>query len=128
VTSTADNTAVVVIAHGSRNAEANDAHRATCEALATRTGSVVSEAFLELEQPSLSDAIRTLVTQGHDRVIVLPFFLSPGRHVREHIPALVDEARTEHRGVSIELGRLFGDDPAVLDVLTQQLTDATKDR
>ncbi|MFN8050957.1 MAG: CbiX/SirB N-terminal domain-containing protein [Acidimicrobiales bacterium] len=113
--------AVVVIAHGSRSEEANDAHRATCALLAERSGRVVSPAFLELASPSLAEAVTTVVEAGATGVVVLPFFLYPGRHMQRDIPALVDAARSEHPSVDIALGPLFGADPGVIDLLIGQL-------
>lgn len=36
--------------------------------------------FQELAEPSIGDAFQSCVQQGANRVIVSPFFLSPGRH------------------------------------------------
>jgi sirohydrochlorin ferrochelatase len=128
-----DATAAVVIAHGSRAEAANDAHRDVCAALAERTGGPVLPAFLELAEPTLDDAVARLVADGATRVVVLPYFLYPGRHIQRDIPALVDGARAANPAVTIEVGQLFGADPAVLDLLATQLSlaagpDAAEDR
>jgi len=34
----------------------------------------------ELAEPSIRDAFQSCVQQGANRIIVSPFFLSPGRH------------------------------------------------
>ena len=36
--------------------------------------------FQELAEPSIRDAFQSCVEQGAHRIIVSPFFLSPGRH------------------------------------------------
>lgn len=116
-----DATAAVVIAHGSRAEAANDAHREVCAALAVRTGSRVEPAFLELAEPTLDAAVGTLAAEGASRIVVLPFFLYPGRHIQRDIPALVDAARAANPGVTIEVGPLFGADPGVIDLLAAQI-------
>lgn len=115
----------VVIAHGSRAAEANDAHRAVCAALADRTGVPVLAAFLELAEPSLGEAVDLAVAAGAGQVVVVPLFLYPGRHSRTDIPALVERARADHPATTIELGGLFGDDPAMVDLLARQVERLT---
>jgi sirohydrochlorin cobaltochelatase len=120
--------ATVVIAHGSRADLANDAHRAVCASLGARVEGPVVAAFLELAEPSLGDAIATLVADGADDIVVLPYFLYPGRHMQRDIPALVEAARAAHPDVTITLGPLFGDDPAVIDLLANQAQNAAEDR
>ena len=127
-------TAAVVIAHGSRAEAANVAHRAVCDRLAERTDAPVVPAFLELAEPSLADAVDVLVAGGARRVIVLPYFLYPGRHIQRDIPALVDAARQAHPDVTIDIGPLFGADERVVDLLADHLgqvepaPDAAEDR
>ena len=113
--------AVIVIAHGSRSIEANDAHRVTCRELAEQTGTPVTPAFLELAEPSLTTAVDALATAGIRRVRVLPLFLYPGRHMQRDIPALVAEAADAHPEVEIELLPLFGSDPGLIHLLAAQV-------
>lgn len=114
-------TAAVVVAHGSRNEPANDAHRRLCVDLSAATGTAVVAAFLELATPSLPAAVADLASGGATRVVVLPYFLYPGRHIQRDLPALVDEAIAANPAVDVVLGPLFGADPAVITVLAAQL-------
>jgi sirohydrochlorin ferrochelatase len=58
-----------------------------------RTGrAIVEAAHMELASPSLAEAYAACVAQGATRVVCHPFFLSPGRHVIEDIPAILEEA------------------------------------
>lgn len=120
---TANEPAVILFAHGSRAADANDWHRRMCAALAGRTGRTVVPAFLELAEPDLPTAVDELVEAGHRRVVVLPYLLAPGRHARRDLPRLVAASSERHPGVDIELREIFGADPAVLDLLAAQLGD-----
>lgn len=117
---------VVLVAHGSRAEAGNDAHRNLAERLAGGTGRTVLAAFLELAEPSIGDAIDRAVAAGPQArsVVVLPYFLHPGRHVDEDIPAIVEEARARHSAMEIELLGAFGSNEQVLDLLTAQLRDA----
>lgn len=116
--------AVVVVAHGSRAAAANDAHRALAADLAERVPVTVVPAFLELADPDIPAGIAEAVAAGATEVVVLPYFLHPGRHLVEDIPALVDQARAAHPGTTVRLLGAFGADPAVVDALTAQVTAA----
>ena len=119
--------AVIVIAHGSRMETANVAHHSLCARLGDQLGRTVIAAFLELATPDLPAAVRAAVGAGADRIVVVPYFVHPGNHTSRDIPALVDDARDLHRGVDITIAPLFGADPALLDVLADQIRQATDD-
>lgn len=114
-------TIVLLTAHGSRADDANDAHRALAHGLDHRVDDEVRPAFLELAEPSIPDAIDAAVADGATTVIVLPYFLHPGRHLREHIPDLVASAAERHPGRSITLATAFGDDHGIIDLLVEQV-------
>jgi sirohydrochlorin ferrochelatase len=116
--------AIAFIAHGSRAAAANEAHIVAAAALADRLGAAVVAGFLELAEPSIPEAIAAAAASGADRVLVLPLFLYPGRHVAEDIPALVDAGRARVPGVSVEVLDPFGADPAIIDLLATQVRAA----
>src|SRR5437667_11915571 len=81
-------TALLLIAHGSRNAEANDDLTPIVAAL-RRSGryAIVEACFLELAEPDILRGGQTCVDQGAGRVILVPYFLSPGVHVRQDLRA-----------------------------------------
>jgi len=112
---------LVVIAHGSRAAAANEAHTRLCASLAQRLGRAVEPAFLELAEPDLTSAVGTAIARGAGAVDVLPYFLHPGNHTLRDIPALVAEASAAHPEVEVRQLDLFGADPTLIDVLAAQV-------
>ena len=102
---------VVLVAHGSRVAEANEAHRRLAVELAERTGRRVLAAFLELAEPDIPTALDEAAAVGHE-VLVLPHFLLPGAHTNVDIPGIVDAARGRHPGTRFEQLPHLGADPA----------------
>lgn len=90
---------LLIIAHGSRSQKWVDAIEAF-------TGSIwdgnrdkepffsgVSCCYLEHANPSIPDALQQL-TQTHQTVIAVPFFLAPGVHVQRDVPELVQSVGT----------------------------------
>ena len=112
-----DRTELVLVAHGSRAAAANAAHRAVAAELAERLGATVHAAYLELAEPSIGAAIDAAAADGATRIVVLPHFLYPGRHVAEDIPAIVAEAAARNASAAVELVAPSGDDPAMVELL-----------
>ena len=112
---------IVVVAHGSRAAAANERHARMCVEVAGRLGREVRPAFLELAEPTIPDAIDAAVSSGATRVVVSPHFLLPGNHTMVDIPALVDAARDRHPGTVIELTGHLGDDPGLVELVVARL-------
>lgn len=116
---------LLLVAHGSRRAASNEEVRALAAQLAAReTGcDAVRAAFLELAEPSIPDGLRAAVAEGADEVLVLPYFLSAGRHVAEDIPAEVDSVRAELAPAQIRIADYLGAAPALLELLAAQARD-----
>jgi len=116
--------AVVVAAHGSRAEAANVAHADLVDALAQLVEVPVTPGFLELAAPSIPEAIDRAVASGAVTVLVLPYFLHPGRHLADDLPRIVQEATVRHPDLAIRLLDSFGADPALTQVLAEQVRSA----
>jgi len=102
--------ALVVVAHGSRRASSNDEVRTLTDNLRPHAKDFdhVGCAFLELAEPSIPDGIKAAISAGANEVVVLPYFLSAGRHVVEDIPGFVEQTRAEHPDVCIRIAPYLG--------------------
>jgi len=78
---------------------------------------LVVAGFLELAQPSIPAAVEECLTAGVGEVVVLPYFLSRGRHVAEDIPTLIAPLRAAHREVRIVLAPYLGAAEGIPDLL-----------
>ncbi len=83
------------MAHGSRLPEPCLAVQALAERLQQTLAMPVAAAFLTCP-PDAATAIERLVADGASQIIVMPYFLHAGRHVREDLPHLLDGARQRH--------------------------------
>lgn len=119
---------VLLVAHGSRNPQAAAEHGRLCDAVQRRLsaqhpGTVVRPAYLELDEPSIPDAVAAAVADGASVVRLLPHFLQAGNHVRVDLPALTEAARVSHPDARIELAGHLGADPGLVDLLVDRATD-----
>lgn len=104
-------TALLLVAHGSRRAASNDEVREVAARLANMAGDrfcLAQAAFLELAEPLIPDGIVTCCQQGAERVLVLPYFLSAGRHVVTDIPHEVEQGRQRCPGAEVILCDYLG--------------------
>lgn len=115
---------LLVVAHGSRRAASNDEVRALTARLSEQADGLFAQiecAFLELAEPSIPDGLRALLGGGAGEVVVLPYFLSAGRHVVTDIPAEIDKVRDEFPEARITLSAYLGAAPELVDVMLQQV-------
>jgi sirohydrochlorin ferrochelatase len=119
---------LLLVAHGSRRAASNEEVRSLAGVLAEQTGDRfehVGCAFLELAEPSIPDGIEAAVRAGAREVVVLPYFLSAGRHVAEDIPAEVESKRTEYPDICIRIAPYLGQAPALAGILLDLSSDTS---
>jgi sirohydrochlorin ferrochelatase len=117
--------AVVLVDHGSRRAEANEQLEELAARLREREpGTRVATAHLEVLAPSIADAIAECAGAGAREIVVLPWFLAPGRHTAEDIPRQVEAARRAHPGVEIRVGDALGLHPKLVDVALERIAGA----
>ena len=91
---------VIIVDHGSRKTESNKRLEQLVASYKTLSQlPVVEAAHMELCEPCIASAYNECVKQGATRIVCYPFFLSPGRHVMEDIPTMLEEAAAGHPGV-----------------------------
>ncbi len=117
--------ALLLIAHGSRRAEANADLDYLAADLRTRGDYlVVQPSYLELADPAIVPGGEMCVAAGAATVVMLPYFLSPGRHVVEDLTAARDELARRHPAVQFVLAEPLGRHPLMLQVVTERAREA----
>ena len=110
-------TAVLLIAHGSRHPSANDdLHALAARLLAAGEYPIVEACFLELAEPDIPTGGDRCVARGATRVLMIPYFLSAGVHLRRDLTAAREELSRRHPHVEFRLGSPLGPHP-LLDSL-----------
>ena len=111
---------LLLVAHGSRRETSNEEIRQLTAQLDSKAGDrydSVSCAFLELAEPSIPDGIEACIQAGAEEVIVLPYFLSAGRHVQEDIPREVAGKQQEYPQIPIRLAPYLGSADGITELL-----------
>ncbi len=112
------NQTLIILGHGSRAAGAADDMEHVAAALRSRhPAATIRVAHMELCEPTLGTVIGELAGQGCAEILVLPYFLHRGNHLREDIPGLLRDLTTRHPGLRLILGRHLGFDDAIVDVV-----------
>lgn len=117
-------TAVLLLAHGSRRQEANDDLCKLADMLkAENRYAIVEYAYLELAPPSIPEGAVKCVEQGAERVLMMPWFLSAGRHVAEDLEAFRQEFEQTYPDVEFKVCQPLGLHPAMIDIVLDRLKE-----
>jgi sirohydrochlorin ferrochelatase len=118
-------TALLLIAHGSRQEDANADLLYAAAGLRGRPDcELVEAAYLEIAEPTIDEAARRCVAAGADRVTLLPYFLSAGVHVSRDLQAARQRLTARHPAVRFSLAEPIGRHPLLLDILRQRADEA----
>jgi sirohydrochlorin ferrochelatase len=119
-------TALLLIAHGSREPSANDdLHRLAAELRATGRYVTVVAAFLELAEPDIDAGGSMCVESGAKRIVLVPYFLSAGVHVQRDLTAARVRLAARFPDVSFRLAEPLGPDPLLSEIVIQRATAAS---
>jgi sirohydrochlorin cobaltochelatase len=113
-------TGLILFAHGSSVATANEGVQTVATELARRTGRAVETAFLECSPPTMADAVAALAGRGVTSILVVPYFLTTGIHLKRDLPRIVEELRPIYPSVDIAVAAPLDGHPALLDILVDR--------
>jgi sirohydrochlorin ferrochelatase len=114
--------ALLVISHGSSREQSNTEVKNLCQLLPPFVQlqfDFVQCAFLELAEPSIAQAIETCIKKGALEMLVLPYFLSDGRHVAVDIPKIISTAKAKYPKVKFTLATHLGGSKLMLKFVAE---------
>ena len=120
-------TALLLIAHGSREENANtDLYYLVEQLRKAGRYAIVEASFLELVEPDIGQGGERCVLLGAERVILLPYFLSAGVHVTRDLTQACRKLATQHPQVEFRLAEPLGRHPLLLQIVTERAGWAEK--
>ena len=114
---------IIIVDHGSRREESNQMLEQLAELFSERFRqrfSIVEPAHMELAEPSIASAYARCVERGAQRMVVVPFFLGPGKHWTQDIPRLTAQAAERFPGTLYHVSPTLGIDDLILDLLAKR--------
>jgi sirohydrochlorin ferrochelatase len=117
--------ALLLIAHGSRRAEANaDLEFVAADMRRRGRFGFVQCSYLELAEPDIHAGGVKCVEAGATSVVMLPYFLSPGKHVSEDLTAARDQLAAQFPQVPFKLAAPLAGHPNLLDAVADRAAEA----
>ena len=112
---------LLLVAHGSRRDASNDEIRILAKRLQTMSHPFkeIDCAFLEIARPSIYEALQRFIVIGAKDIVVLPYFLSAGRHVTMDIPEQVEQVKNQYPNVKIDIVSYLGASEMIAELVMQ---------
>jgi sirohydrochlorin ferrochelatase len=116
---------VLVIGHGSSDKRAREAFVYTIGGLGRYYHSV-SLGYLELDEPNIGTAITNLVSHGPKTLIIIPYFLHKGSHIKHDVIREVRSALAKSNFQEAFVSRHLGVDEKLIQLVLHRAEEVEK--
>ena len=117
--------AVILFGHGSRVPDAGKGMEKVAGRL-TATGDYIAVEICYMSRlgPHLPEILKKCVDAGATSVLLIPYFLHSGLHMRHDIPHMMQEESKKYPNVKIVYGKHLGFDEKLVDVVKTRIAES----
>lgn len=116
---------VILLGHGSSMSEAQKNMETVAGRLVEKYGyEIVELCSLSGLGTRFDEALKSCVEKGAVEIIVIPYFLHQGVHIKVDIPKMMMEAVSSYPGVSLILGHNLGFDESLVDLVHKRIGES----
>ncbi|WP_298212327.1 sirohydrochlorin chelatase [Ferrimicrobium sp.] len=112
---------LMLMGHGTKSPKGQAQFHELVALAAQRFDGPVTGGFIELAQPSMSDAIDEIATKGIDDLIIAPVVLLPAGHLKDDAAQLANYARQRWPRLAVHLASDLGTTSELIDRLNQRI-------
>lgn len=117
--------AVILFSHGSLLCGSGETLDFHAERLRNRFPTIIIEiGYLNYSDPAFNEAVAACLSQGADRITVLPYFLAPGYFVNKALPKSVKEAQAVYPSLQFVIAEPIGYDQALASAIIESAAKA----
>jgi sirohydrochlorin ferrochelatase len=114
--------AIILLGHGSRVQQAGGDMERVANALRDQYGyAQVACCYMSRLGPHVPETLRALIAAGEASILVIPYFLHSGMHLRLDIPELLQQEAEKYPGVRIRLGAHLGYDDVLVGLVHRRI-------
>ncbi|MGO1368715.1 MAG: sirohydrochlorin chelatase [Senegalia sp. (in: firmicutes)] len=112
---------LLIIGHGSRTKDAKKGFMEMVDIVRERTDEyIVRGAFMEISEPFIPQVVEEMVNENIKDIIVVPYFLYKGIHIKEDIPEIIKGLDEKYEDVNFKVSSPLGTVPALADILLER--------
>ena len=120
------NNALMIVGHGSRSADAVAEFEQVVACVAAKAvfGKVLG-AHMELAKPSIEEVAAELHASGYTKVVVAPYFLFMGNHIKKDIPEILENIAQQYPDMEFNMAKPIGFEPMLADILLKRALESS---
>ncbi|WP_058306917.1 sirohydrochlorin chelatase [Gracilibacillus massiliensis] len=120
--------AVIYICHGSRLHKSKIESYALIDKVKKGVDIPLQETcFLELQEPTLAEAVSKVIEKGATKVIIMPILLLTAGHAKKDIPNMIDKEREKYPEIDFIYGRAIEVDAKMVEILIDRISTCTSE-
>ena len=114
---------VLLLGHGSRREEANQEWEQIWQMFChMHPQLIVQRGYVEFFHPSLEEGVALLLQQENIKtVIIVPLFLTTGKHLYQHIPEKIQRLEQQYSRIQFILTEHIGPDSLLLQIIEKRI-------
>jgi sirohydrochlorin cobaltochelatase len=117
--------ALVLFAHGARDPRWSASLDALAAAIRARTGQAsVRTAFLELQTPTLLEALEAAASEGARRIHVVPVFWAGAGHIENDLPPILAAFSARYPQVAVRALPVLSELPGMLEFIARTVAES----
>jgi len=116
--------AVILIGHGSRATGADDDMARVARGLRAAGDGIVEVCRMSGRGTRFAEAFEKCIRQEAKEIIVIPYFLHFGVHLRQDLPEILREAVWKHPDVRLVLGKHLGYDDTLVSLVEKRIKES----
>jgi sirohydrochlorin cobaltochelatase len=118
--------AVILFAHGARDGRWAASLHALAAVIRDRLGEAsVRSAFLDLQSPTLPQALAAAAAEGAQRIDILPVFWAGAGHVDKELPPMIADFSAIHPDIRIRTLPVLSALPGMLEFIAEVIDART---
>lgn len=72
---------------------------------------------MEISEPNIPTVVKGMVGKNIKEILIVPYFLYEGIHIKEDIPQIINELSEKYNDVTFKMGRPIGAEPKLVDII-----------
>ena len=116
-------TGILILGHGSRRQEANEEWEQIWKLFQKAHPDLfVQRGYIEFVNPTLAGGVELLLEEHPlKNIVIVPLFLTTGRHLYQHIPEMIAKIEAKHPNINFVLSDHIGPDRLLLDIIEKRV-------
>lgn len=112
--------------HGSRVPGAGRSMEKVAQRLReTGCADIIESCYMSRLGPGFPEILEKCVEMGADEVVLIPYFLNLGLHMRVDIPAMLRREAEKYPGVKIVFGKNIGYDELLVELVKKRIVESS---